>query len=1560
MLQEKQKDDEGSVSMNSSVTQQIVAARKKLLDTSSRNRLINYKGSKTVGAEVQEGESADHIFDLLVTKGKAMRFEGVPDQEGLIDVDTELPRPKSAVSDDDILTCRDLQSKLKKKLLKTFRDQRTLMEETGVNTLFLAIGKLKWVDPSVQKGDRSSPLLLISVNLERNGLTDQYKLSWDGQDVIQNLSLAVLMQDQFGIQFPELTISEETKPTAAFQQLETLATSRGWQVVADEISLAFFSSAKYLMYADLDPTKWANSLDKHPDLQVLLNPDPDRTYSSDFDGLPEGSKLDQFRPVDTCHEVVDCDGSQLLALLEATRGKTMVIEGPPGTGKSQTITNLLADFVARGKTVLFVAEKQAALNVVARNLERVGLRSLCLELHSHNTNKAKFYKEIVETLTALPPNQDQTVSRADLQRIRDGLNQYAAAINSVVESFGLTPREIMGAILKLGEDTSNGHRLPDAEAICSKELLVKRREVAQAIDRWISASGKPSEHCFHFVTRYLDPVDRQQLITELGRVKDSLEQLVRATATAATLVQTDQPSSIDEVLQLQRAMEAIAERPDLVGLKLAVAKTTNREEVRGILEAGCRRVQLHGEWKSVLTSEAVSSDLVSLAGQWRSLQSSPFKWINPTFFRLRKQIDALSRIGFSDDHQRGSALRAALELKELDQSLQASASTLTTVFAGVSGKPSEPWEARRAAWEWFEKSIEAVSRGYLPASFFEQPTDLNQRAVEENLIAIRSTHELLNQGLGNLECKGATLSFQSLSELRSLLQVALEKQGTLSDWVTYLDLEGQLGELGVPSLISLSREGIASDQVVARSYFEKAIKAAYQHPALRSFSLPTQETQIERFRELDQLLLIANREKIRGIHRNGVPSGHGGAGGVGVLQREATKQRRHQSIRKTMQTAWPAIQRIKPIFMMSPVSVSMYLPQDGPQFDVVIFDEASQVRPEEAIGAIARAKQAIVVGDSKQMPPTSFFEKMTQDTDADEDEVEEATAGLESILDVVSTRIPKTSPSRKSLRWHYRSRHESLITPSNGLFYDWKLFIVPNPAPPNHEVGLIYHHLPGAIYDRGKSRTNREEARAVVAAIMENLRSRPHESVMAVAFSTAQQQAIQDELDLELGRSPGLHATYQGYHPTEPLDVKNLENVQGDERDVVLISIGYGRGEQGYISQTFGPLNQEGGGRRMNVLITRARRRCEVFTNLEPEDIKAEGNQGRHALKTFLTYARSGHMDIPNTTGREPMSIFEEQVLDALRSEGYDCEPQVGVAGFFIDIGVRHPEQPQRYCLGIECDGAQYHSSLTARDRDRLRQSVLESRGWIIHRIWSTDWFGDPKGCLHRTLEAIKAACEHKAEVFTPVVASPATPDPIVASGFDQKIEPSVPKKALTFEPYEYSKVAASLVWEYDWLLAHSAHVINAMKSVIVVEAPISMPEVIRRLRESCGGGRSGSRIAPLLTSLAERIVIEGIARKGGWFLPQSGKAKPRDRKHLEAPYRKPELIHDLEIMAAMGRLVEAEVVVPRDRLVKEALRLLGIGRVSQDASARLDTLIDRSIKEGWIVETSAGLILPN
>ena len=406
---------------------------------------------------------------------------------------------------------------------------------------------------------------------------------------------------------------------------------------------------------------------------------------------------------------------------------------------------------------------------------------------------------------------------------------------------------------------------------------------------------------------------------------------------------------------------------------------------------------------------------------------------------------------------------------------------------------------------------------------------------------------------------------------------------------------------------------------------------------------------------MDTLVLDHNRVRVARTHWNGLPN-HSGAGQLQILRREFEKKSRHRPIRQLMNKAGNPIQAIKPVFMMSPMSIASYLEPGGVSFDLVVFDEASQVKPVDALGALIRADKSVVVGDDRQLPPTSFFDSITQSED--EEDENSVTADIESILGLMRAA---GCPDRM-LRWHYRSRHESLIAVSNHEFYNNGLVVFPSPDSGRQGSGLQYHHNPNSVYDRGRSRTNRKEAEEVAASVMEHARQHPDLTIGVAAFSTAQMQAILDEME-KMRRQDTSCESFFGAHPEEPFFVKNLENVQGDERDVIFISVGYGRDANGAVSMNFGPLNKDGGERRLNVIITRAKRRCHVFTNLHADDIRLDGpgSAGLRAFKMFLAYAESGNLptDIPEASKRDMDSPFQKEVVSRLRALGHNLPDEV-------------------------------------------------------------------------------------------------------------------------------------------------------------------------------------------------------------------------------------------------------------------------------------------------------------
>jgi len=685
---------------------------------------------------------------------------------------------------------------------------------------------------------------------------------------------------------------------------------------------------------------------------------------------------------------------------------------------------------------------------------------------------------------------------------------------------------------------------------------------------------------------------------------------------------------------------------------------------------------------------------------------------------------------------------------------------------------------------------------------------------------------------------------------------------------------------------------------------------------------------------------------IRAGHLKQVPQGARGA--MAVIRGELGKKRAHMPLRKLFAAAAEAIQRIKPVLLMSPISVAQYLPPGTITFDLLLIDEASQVRPEDALGAIARAQQIVVVGDQKQLPPSAFFDRLASNgSDDDEDREEEAgdllegaarVAELESILTLCEAR----GLGPRMLEWHYRSRDPSLIRVSNREFYRDGLILPPSPLQNDPSYGLSFTRVAGA-YDRGGKRDNRIEGAAIVKRVIEHASSTPPLSLGVVTFSSAQRNLITELLEYQRRQDPVLD-DFLREGQFEDLFVKNIENVQGDERDVILVSVGYGPSEPGgrLMNMNFGPINIDGGERRLNVLFTRARLRCEVFASFDPGDIDLSkvSKEGPRVLKRFLEFAKTGQVDEKVSSGAEPDTPFEADVAASIAAMRYRVDHQVGSAGFLIDLAVCHPQRPGTYILAVECDGASYHHALWARERDRLRQGVLEHLGWRFHRIWSTDWFYRRAAEIARLRAALEEAvrasdagmkiegANNAMPAARAEARSPAAPSVELHAAPERKMPPYVRSQVSVrsyAEPHE----------------ADPALLSRLAAQIVEDEGPIHEEEVSRRIASAFGKERAGARIlaaAQRALRVAQRRAELQLRHDGGFWLTIAQAAKPvvRDRSAEIGTICKAANIHVSEIIEALRIAEEDNAGGSQEEIVRAAARLLGFRRVGPDLQARL------------------------
>ena len=1538
------------------VAKRIEKARRELLDLTFRNPLLSYKPRKARGVVASE-ESAAAVFDALVKKRAKARFlpktSAAPEKpaDGAANKgDWEIVRHgvrrtektgalvEKPVDPAPAPTTRargrkpfpiqtgETERDLEARLLRTSTLARTSMEEQGVNTLFIALGMVEWYEAAVSDAVRKAPLILVPVTLERGDVRAEFLAEYDGGEVGVNLSFIEKVKTDFGLDIPDIPEDEDDEETdvpAYFAKVKAaLGSMTRWKVDESAVVLGFFSFQKLLMYHDLDPRSWGESGVGMAGERVINamfggGDGAGGGFSDPGPAIAAGEKLDdKLSPQDLRH-VLDADSSQASVIADVAKGRDLVVQGPPGTGKSQTIVNLIADSIGAGKTVLFVSEKMAALEVVKRRLDDIGLGSACMDLHSHKASKREFLDELKRTVDLHRPVMDGVDENIEsLERTRDDLNRYADAANSPVGDTGVSPNDAMGFLARV--ERENGDALRDAPPVVidgigfwSQSEFRGKREAASNLRLRLDRTGAIEKHPFRNsrLSTPLSPMRRG----ELGRFMRLASQ------------------NLDGLLGARALLRKTAGHVDEESLNDPSAVSAARRETDELIDNAVRRGVVRAKYESVLTGESWNVDEKSLRrmrvalltggegplGFFSRLFSSEFK-------SARQSVKALWRANPPGDKNEWLSV---LDDLALVRSLSARMTELTgsgfsranvdelDALGEIAVKASDALAAYTASAEAVEGALEmdlearfGSNGGILSLPFSEQRSVLDEWERE-----LPTLDDVINLNIG-------------------LKRAADEGLGKLADAAKSWS--------GAPDALLALFDRARNEAIVERAYRER--------PEIAGFDSAIHEDKVNRFAGQDLRSFEVNRVRVARAHYDGLPDGLAG-GEVSVLRREFEKRRRHFPIRKLMRMAGGAVQAIKPVFMMSPLSIANYVPPRTLEFDLAIFDEASQVKPVDALGALMRARQVVVVGDSQQLPPTSFFDRIGGEEEDSGDE-EFTSSDVESVLGLCRAQgLPV-----ETLRWHYRSRHESLIALSNREFYNGDLVVFASPDFNRSETGLRFRHMPDAVYE---NRRNREEAKAVARAAMEHAGNTPDLTLGIAAFSMAQSEAIQDELE-SLRRQDSSKESFFGAHPHEPFFVKNLENVQGDERDVIFISVGYGRNRAGVVSMNFGPLNNEGGHRRLNVLITRARRCCEVFANLRAHDIALDRtqSQGVRAFKAFLQYAETGELpaDAPSESGQDFGSPFQKILADSIRERGWEVHEEVASGGRYIDIAVLDPNRRGRYALGVEFDGASYHGSRWARDRDRLRDQVLEGLGWRIHRVWSTDYFANPKREVDKVEQSIlQAVADGIAAEVGGEEESPPVVQPAEAAERPPEIrreESSVPDSAKkrSVAPYETASLSVSLGGRSLYETPRGS-LAEAAARVIDVESPVHADEAARRLADALGIRLSGKARRALGVEIAE-TVRRGRAEKRGdflWSVNAESALVVRDRSKLPAQRRKIELIAPEEIAESIRIEVESAYSMRVDEAVSKAAATLGFGRASANIGAAMRDVLRGMEREG-------------
>lgn len=1589
--------------------------QKKLLDLTLRNRLLNFPDSKkTIPFLCTD---VGYLEDRLAASA-AIRIISLPEQNPMGERDPGLYREvhgkdlqrsfaAEALLRDELASTLDVKQ-LEARLIDLYRQVKNDFAEGGANTLFLAVGFLRWKKKPDDERSYRAPLLLVPVKLERRSASSKFTLRFHEDEPRFNATLLQFIERDFDLKLPqfggELPTDENGVDVQRLLGLvrQAVRDVPGMEVV-DETALSTFSFAKFLMWKDL--VERTDALRQNRVVRHLIDT-PEQTFEGSSEPFRDERELDRhYAPVDIV-ALLPADSSQTAASLAAAEGRDFVIVGPPGTGKSQTIANMIANCLAVGKTVLFVAEKTAALDVVYRRLRQHGLGPHCLELHSSKADRRSFLGQLKASWeTGTRGDTGEWVAINEKLRLRrDELNAYVEALHRL-NGNGLTPYLALGTALqqqdrhapKLTWPSRDAHDEPTRKALeqAAQDLglafrSIRMHPVLQMVDAsdWSAGWQDSLLHAAHSLAN-----SSETLAAALGALLARLGLPVKSDASWAVL---------DGLRKLSAALK------DGAGHDLSIMFDPDFQALRASLPPLSDAIRRHDEARQSLSAVYDAAalarlDVPELDREWRDAGATFWPASQLGKRRVQKLLQGYVASGTADP-ERDLPLLLAMQESRLAVSEHSLAGKpvgfagLETDLDAIENRFALTQAVREAlAIPGYTSDLIRPILGAIAPSLRSGDANDGARLGADRFLAAFGQFESVLENFVDLAGRAPALDGDEvLVPLRSAMDDLAAKSQLLRDWSSWCRARRKAIDQSLGPLVDDIESG-----TIPPTEAEAAFRLAYARwwlpptidadPVLRDFRRFQHEHAISDFRDIDDMVRAQASRRVTSAIAHGLPPVQSVPRNseLGLLRHQMELQRPSRSIREMIGALPGSFGKLAPCVLMSPLSIAQYLPPDQALFDVVIFDEASQITTWDAVGAIARARQTIIVGDPKQLPPTNFFGRNEEDED-----VLEYERDLESILDEAkASGIPV-----RDLRWHYRSRNESLIAFSNHHYYQNRLITFPSPTVEDRAVQL--RKVKG-VYDRGKSRTNRTEAQAIADESVQRMRGwlalaeKDRPTLGIITFNAQQQSLILDLLDAARRSDPALEWFFADDR-VEPTIVKNLENVQGDERDVILFSITFSEDAAGKRSMDFGALNRDGGERRLNVAVTRARQELIVFSGFTADQIDTSRSKatGVSHLKAFLDFAERGAVALPaqdNGSAGGFDSPFEQAVADQLQARGWQIVPQVGISGFRVDLGVRHPDLAGAYLAGVECDGASYHSSATARDRDKVREQVLRGLGWNILRVWSTDWWFDLKGCTERLHEALtslldESRCKRKerdaAEVALqdttmrwdmgreiavaepqpvqePEADDPPASSPAPETGFvptyrapvgeTSRIQSAAAASSPTplasdADPGRYrvtdlSGIAADPDQFYDF--AYRGTLKAMIDAVVAQEAPILEDSLGQRIARAHGWLRTGSRISDRI-SLHLRD-LDRTVESSGIFIWRNGSVCELLDYRPPADSVSRRLISDIALAELAGLVVSNPEVLDQHDPAVDIARLLGVDRLSALSRARLDEAIARA-----------------
>ncbi len=1248
------------------------------------------------------------------------------------------------------------------------RKATTALEESGCNPLFLTLGIIRWFDNEKaaknNSGSMFAPLFLLPIRMPKRKTGLYYSFEYSIDDLQLNTTLFQYFQHNCGLDITDIStenLPKNSKGVVDIRKIFNTIKKRieakdNWTLIEDVSTVSIFSFAHFTMWTDLKTRRE----------QLLNNPVVKSLYLGvkswdDRQDLVSREEMDEKIEPSSLAIPLSADSSQIKAISDSLNGESFILDGPPGTGKSQTIANMIVNFMNHGKTVLFVAEKEVALDVVKKRLDSLGLGEFTLELSSANTSKSQVLTKLGAML-----DYGSTKSPQDFSKVAYDISTKKASLNEILDKlhkengFFISCYDAIVGYLSLSKYNGKLTISEEYAKSLDKDSFASLIEELSTLRNKAIINGEfASNPLVGFTSRTYSLSSRDGILKELSeysktlrshqldlynaflKIKDIAPTTRKNAESFASLINTlrKEGSVLSTVIGYETFIDKYSSIHDLCSktvLKLSTEENLKQRWNDGAFELDANKTKQEldaanklGFFKRLSAKKAALSPWKSLVKDKKTLKV--FEQDLELFIQCSTLANEINDFGPYEKKIISDLNIVNSKTGEASLSTLAKTKELCDSVASFETYGADKVEKLVA----YVKTLIDSDEIWSNHNFELLIKDLDILAEKEK--HFEETYSFSISNYGDFSCY--------FDKLSSKLTEAVNNGGRLGEWTSFLT-ELDMAKNYVPDeVIESYKSGALTSEDIIPSFknalFYRILSSILDKDNLGTLSSRDIDNTIERYgsliEEFSSLVVKETAAKVTANYPM-ANANYAGSTSIAALKKLAKNGGRNTTLRQIFNDDEfsQLIKRVCPCMLMSPLAVAQYLEPGRYDFDVVIFDEASQIPTSEAIGAIGRGKSCVIAGDEQQMPPTNFFSSNITLDGTGDDLFSSTGEDLESLLDdVIVLGLP-----RRRLTCHYRSKHESLIAFSNKKFYRNGLLTFPSAE---QEKGCVSFRSVKGFYEQGRGR-NVKEAEAVVDEVIKRVKNKElsKHSIGVVTFNEAQQNLIEDLLDKEFSK----HPEYTSTPGDEPIFVKNLENVQGDERDVILFSITYGHDKKtGNFGLNFGPLSRERGERRLNVAVSRARETMIVFSSINPEEIQSDRakNDGARYLKEFLLFAKYGIDSISNTFDNVA-EISEVSIADFLasdlRNKGFVVDVNVGASTFKVDLAIRNPDNADEYLIGVLLDGRSYVSSPTCRDRNIVQPSMLKRLNWKLIRVWSVEYFDHKEEVIARIVNAINAA----------------------------------------------------------------------------------------------------------------------------------------------------------------------------------------------------------------------------